>query len=176
MLPLFALIAARPLARLPQGLVWVMLLVPMATFLEQRQGQPTFAFGQAAVLDGRTPIPDAPASPMAEVRSLPESAKVLGIGVADGWRFSRVARHAVWDTGPFDELDPTALFNDGWTHVLVDDTMLQVWDRSGWNLPNRSWNEVQSRLSEAGAVLLRDYSGMSLWKLPAPTEVPPANP
>ena len=176
MLPLFALIAARPLARLPQGLVWVMLLVPMATFLEQRQGQPTFAFGQATVLDGRTPIPDAPASPMAEVRSLPESAKVLGIGVADGWRFSRVARHAVWDTGPFDELAPTALFNDGWTHVLVDDTMLQVWDRSGWNLPNRSWNEVQSRLSEAGAVLLRDYSGMSLWKLPAPTEVPPANP
>ena len=60
---------------------------------------------------------------MAEVRSLPESAKVLGVGVADGWRFSRVARHAVWDTGPFDELDPRALLDDGWTHVLVDDTM-----------------------------------------------------
>ena len=176
MLPLFALIAARPLSRLPQGLVWVMLLVPMATFLGQRQGVPTAAFGQAAVLDGRTTIPDAPPSPMAEVRSLPESAKVLGVGVADGWRFSRVARHAVWDTGPFDELDPTALLNDGWTHVLVDDTMLQVWDRSGWNLPDRSWTEVQSRLSAGGAVLLRDYSGMSLWKLPAPSEVPPASP
>jgi len=176
MLPLFALIAARPLSRLPQGLIWVMLLIPMATFLGQRQGLPTAAFGQAAVLDGRTPIPEAPPSPMAEVRSLPESAKVLGVGVADGWRFSRVARHAVWDTGPFDELDSTALLNDGWTHVLVDDTMLQVWDRSGWNLPGRSWTEVQSRLTEAGAVLLWDYSGMSLWKLPAPTEVPPANP
>ena len=176
MLPLFALIAARPLSRLPQGLIWVMLLIPMATFLGQRQGLPTAAFGQAPVLDGRTTIPDTPPSAMTEVRSLPESAKILGIGVADGWRFSRVARHAVWDTGPFDELDSTALLNDGWTHVLVDDTMLQVWDRSGWNLPGRSWTEVQSRLTEAGAVLLRDYSGMSLWKLPAPTEVPPANP
>lgn len=176
MLPLFALIAARPLSRLPQGLIWVMLLIPMATFLGQRQGLPTAAFGQAPVLDGRSTIPDTPPSPMAEVRSLPESAKVLGVGVADGWRFSRVARHAVWDTGPFDELDPRALLDDGWTHVLVDDTMLQVWDRSGWNLPGRSWTEVQSRLTEAGAVLLRDYSGMSLWKLPAPTEVPPASP
>ena len=176
MLPLFALIAARPLSRLPQGLIWVMLLIPMATFLGQRQGLPTAAFGQAPVLDGRSTIPDTPPSAMAEVRSLPESAKVLGVGVADGWRFSRVARHAVWDTGPFDELDPRALLDDGWTHVLVDDTMLQVWDRSGWNLPGRSWTEVQSRLTEAGAVLLRDYSGMSLWKLPAPTEVPPASP
>lgn len=176
MLPLFALIAARPLSRLPQGLIWVMLLIPMATFLGQRQGLPTAAFGQAPVLDGRSTIPDTPPSAMAEVRSLPESAKVLGVGVADGWRFSRVARHAVWDTGPFDELDPRALLDDGWTHVLVDDTMLQIWDRSGWNLPGRSWTEVQSRLTEAGAVLLRDYSGMSLWKLPAPTEVPPASP
>ena len=176
MLPLFALIAARPLSRLPQGLIWVMLLIPMATFLGQRQGLPTAAFGQAPVLDGRSTIPDTPPSAMAEVRSLPESAKVLGVGVADGWRFSRVARHAVWDTGPFDELDPRALLDDGWTHVLVDDTMLQVWDRSGWNLPGRAWTEVQSRLTEAGAVLLRDYSGMSLWKLPAPTEVPPASP
>ena len=176
MLPLFALIAARPLSRLPQGLIWVMLLIPMATFLGQRQGLPTAAFGQAPVLDGRSTIPDTPPSAMAEVRSLPESAKVLGVGVADGWRFSRVARHAVWDTGPFDELDPRTLLDDGWTHVLVDDTMLQVWDRSGWNLPGRSWTEVQSRLTEAGAVLLRDYSGMSLWKLPAPTEVPPASP
>ena len=176
MLPLFALIAARPLSRLPQGLIWVMLLIPMATFLGQRQGLPTAAFGQAPVLDGRSTIPDTPPSAMAEVRSLPESAKVLGVGVADGWRFSRVARHAVWDTGPFDELDPRALLDDGWTYVLVDDTMLQVWDRSGWNLPGRSWTEVQSRLTEAGAVLLRDYSGMSLWKLPAPTEVPPASP
>lgn len=113
---------------------------------------------------------------MAEVRSLPESAKVLGVGVADGWRFSRVNRHAVWDRGPFDDLDPNSLLNDGWTHVLVDDTMLQVWDRSGWNLPNRSWAEVQVRLTEAGAVMLQDYAGMSLWKLPVPTEVPPANP
>ena len=160
MLPLFALIAARPLSRLPQGLIWVMLLIPMATFLGQRQGLPTAAFGQAPVLDGRSTIPDTPPSAMAEVRSLPESAKVLGVGVADGWRFSRVARHAVWDTGPFDELDPRALLDDGWTHVLVDDTMLQVWDRSGWNLPGRSWTEVQSRLTEAGAVLLRDYSGI----------------
>jgi hypothetical protein len=176
MLPLFALIAARPLSRLPQGLVWVMLLVPMATFLGQQQGLPTAAFSQASVLDGRTTIPDAPPSPMAEVRSLPESTKVLGVGVADGWRFSRVDRHAVWDKGPFDGLDPAGLVNDGWTHVLVDDTMLQVWDQSGWNLPGRSWPEVQSRLTEAGAVLLRDYSGMSLWKLPAPTEVPPASP
>lgn len=176
MLPLFALIAARPLSRLPRGLVWVLLLIPMATFLGQRQGLPTAAFGQASVLDGRSTMPDTPPSAMAEVRSLPESAKVLGVGVADGWRFSRVARHAVWDTGPFDELDPRALLDDGWTHVLVDDTMLQVWDRSGWNLPGRSWTEVQSRLTEAGAVLLRDYSGMSLWKLPAPTEVPPASP
>ena len=176
MLPLFALIAARPLSRLPHGMVWIMLLVPLATFLGQRQGLPTAAFDQAAVLDGRTPIPDAPPSPMAEVRSLPESAKVLGVGVADGWRFSRVDRHAVWDRGPFDDLDPNSLLPDGWTHVLVDDTMLQVWDRSGWNLPNRSWAEVQVRLTEAGAVLLKDYSGMSLWKLPVPTEVPPANP
>ena len=176
MLPLFALIAARPLSRLPHGMVWVMLLVPLATFLGQRQGLPTAAFGQAGVLDGRTPIPDAPPNPMAEVRSLPESAKVLGVGVADGWRFSRVNRHAVWDRGPFDDLDPNSLLNDGWTHVLVDDTMLQVWDRSGWNLPNRSWAEVQVRLTEAGAVMLQDYAGMSLWKLPVPTEVPPANP
>ncbi|HCD30265.1 MAG TPA: hypothetical protein DEQ73_06655, partial [Phycisphaerales bacterium] len=109
MLPLFALIAARPLSRLPQGLVWVMLLVPMATFLGQQQGLPTAAFGQASVLDGRTTIPDAPPSPMAEVRSLPESAKVLGVGVADGWRFSRVARHAVRGNGPFDGLDPAGL-------------------------------------------------------------------
>ena len=176
MLPLFALIAARPLSRLPHGMVWVMLLVPLATFLGQRQGLPTAAFGQAGVLDGRTSIPDAPPSPMEEVRSLPESAKVLGVGVADGWRFSRVNRHAVWDRGPFDDLDPNSLLNDGWTHVLVDDTMLQVWDRSGWNLPNRSWAEVQVRLTEAGAVMLQDYAGMSLWKLPVPTEVPPANP
>ena len=62
MLPLFALIAARPLSRLPHGMVWVMLLVPLATFLGQRQGLPTAAFGQAPVLDGRSTIPDTPPS------------------------------------------------------------------------------------------------------------------
>ena len=40
---------------------------------------PTAAFGQAAVLDGRTTIPDAPPSPMADVRSLlnPRRSSVL---------------------------------------------------------------------------------------------------
>ena len=176
MLPLFALIAARPLSRLPQVVVWALLLAPLATFLQQREGQPTAAFGQAALLDGRTSIPDTPPSPMTEVRSLPESAKILGIGVADGWRFPRVARHTVWDQGPFDTLEPKTLMDQGWTHVLVDDTMLKVWDQSAWNLPGRSWPEVQARLAQLQAVRLRDYSGMSLWKLPAPAEVPPANP
>lgn len=176
MLPLLALLAARPLNRWPKYIVWASLLVPLATFFAQRQGQPTAAFGLARILDGREAIPGTSPNPMGAIRALPDSAKILGVGVADGWRFPRVARHSVWDQGPFDAFDITTLTEQGWSHVLVNDTMLQIWDQSGWNLPGRSWEEVQIRLREGKAIALTDFSGMTLWRLPAEDGVPLVDP
>ena len=78
--------------------------------------------------------------------ALPADAKVLAIGYATPFYMLRpITWNTVWDRGVFDRVVndapgtpavwPARLRAEGFTHVLVDPTMLVVWNRSGWLNP-----------------------------------------
>ncbi len=88
---------------------------------------------------------------------VPPDARIVAIGYSTPFYLTRpIAWSTVWDRGAFDRVvdaspgTPTAwpdrLRAEGFTHVLIDPTMLGVWDRSGWLQPalrsrpgERSW-------------------------------------
>jgi hypothetical protein len=61
------------------------------------------------------------------------------------YRLDRSAYTTVWDRGPMSEVmreNPgdqrawaNALRSAGFTHVLIDETMLGIWEHAGWNDP-----------------------------------------
>ena len=78
--------------------------------------------------------------------ALPPDARVLAIGYATPFYVMRpITWSTVWDRGVFDRVVdeapgtpavwPERLRAMGFTHVLVDPTMLVVWNRSGWLNP-----------------------------------------
>jgi hypothetical protein len=78
--------------------------------------------------------------------ALPPDARVLAIGYATPFYLMRpITWSTVWDRGVFDRVVdeapgtpavwPERLRAMGFTHVLVDPTMLVVWNRSGWLNP-----------------------------------------
>lgn len=79
--------------------------------------------------------------------ALPDGARVIAAGYSAPFYVARrIEWNTVWDRGPLDQIareapgDPTAwrakLHALGFTHLVIDPTMLSVWARSGWINPD----------------------------------------
>ena len=100
---------------------------------------------------------------------LPPDSKMLLAGEAATlyYRLDRIVYCTVWDRGPLSQVmrehgsDPEAMRESlralGFTHVLVNPTMLSIWERDQWNDPLLTRRSVQGFLEVAGEPLF-DYS------------------
>jgi hypothetical protein len=90
----------------------------------------------------------AAAAPLAFIvnRALPARARILSVGLATPFYLARpIEWNTVWDRGVLDRIADeqpdtperwgARLRELGYTHVVVQPTMLLVWERSGWLNP-----------------------------------------
>jgi hypothetical protein len=107
---------------------------------------------------------------------LDDGARVLAVGDAAPFYYRRplVTYHTTWDRGPLARAvaadpDPStwieALRAEGYTHLLVDPTMLVVWQRSGWLAPGLDPDVIVPALEERLPRRLRFANGMLLYEL-----------
>ncbi len=157
--------------RLVAAIAWIAAFGPAVMFATERNGAPATAIDADDAFDGRAEaamIAAADPRTVQEVRrdasrafvlrELPESARILLVGVADPFHLSvfrddgtpRLHYTTVWTRGPLEraldtgEADAAAdvgmiaavaldeLRADGITHILVAPTMLEIWRASGW--------------------------------------------
>ncbi|MBX3373512.1 MAG: hypothetical protein KF817_06735 [Phycisphaeraceae bacterium] len=107
-------------------------------------------------------------------------ARILGVGFATPLyiRHAGLVYATVWDDGPMpafvrDHQDRDALIGAlraaGVTHLLVDETMLRVWRRSGWLDPALTDGTIAAVVGALSPPMQRHPSGLSLYALsPAP--------
>lgn len=134
---------------------------PAWIFQFEREGEPAAAIGQARSLAGIGLKPD-DAQALAETLpavyinlKLPPNAKVLSLGDATPFYFQRpVVYQTTWDRGLLSALirdhpdDPDSwlkgIVQAGFTHVLIDRTMLSLWEHEGWNDPAISSAKIEA--------------------------------
>jgi hypothetical protein len=149
--------------------------VPVALYLREADGAPALSVGlvQIKTGDALTPTERREAgehSPFIYVNySLPEDALGLLVGEAAPLYYRRaVIYQMTWDRGPLSRAmdrhldDPGGwideLRQDGFTHLLVQPTMLRIWADSGWNDPRITPESVLGA-AEAHARLERQFPG-----------------
>ena len=111
---------------------------------------------------------------------LPADSRVLLVGESAPlyYRLDRIVYSTVWDRGALSDVlrehgnDPDAMREDlralGFTHVLVNPTMLTIWERDRWNDPQITRRSVLGFLESAGEPLF-DYprpSEITIYALP----------
>jgi hypothetical protein len=111
---------------------------------------------------------------------LPPDASVLCVGEATPfyYRDGRITYQTTWDRGPMSRLmrqapdDPgawiDALAAEGFTHLLVNVTMLRIWEDEEWNDPLITVERVVSAAEQSATIEQRFPSGIMLYRLPAP--------
>jgi hypothetical protein len=131
--------------------VWSMWTV--LVYRGERNGAPAALVGGAGILSGDDLDPETRRA-QAEVippavtvnYGLSPDSKVLLVGDAKPLYYrDKVAYQTTWDRGPLSKLmrehpgDPSrwlaGLREKGFTHLLVDESMLLRWERTGWNDP-----------------------------------------
>lgn len=124
----------------------------------------------------RTAILEQVTSPLAVNALLPADARVVGIGFATPLYMRRpITTTTVWDRGPIDivaERAPDApstwgslLRQLGFTHALVDPTMLQIWAKRGWLNPQLARADWVEPFGRANRVISRTVDGKVLFEL-----------
>lgn len=116
-------------------------------------GQTAFMTGELFAREVERVSPEqreqlAAAAPLAFIvnRALPASARILSVGLATPFYLARpIEWNTVWDRGVLDRIADeqpdtperwgARLRELGYTHVVVQPTMLLVWERSGWLNP-----------------------------------------
>ena len=151
-----------------------------------------------AVADARTARElRAEASRAFILRDLPDDALVLMVGVADPFHLAvfredgtpRLRYTTVWTRGPLETAlaaaqDPETtkdaatiaaaalddLRADGFTHVLVAPTMLEIWRTSGWLDPALEQAQIAALTSGPGVRVAHRFSDGSVLLSIAPTD------
>ncbi len=157
-----------------------------ATNIERPPDAPADRIGRAAVLTGEAlttgaRLELAERSPVVYVNyALAAGSKVLLIGDAAPLYYRRdVVYQTTWDRGPLSQAIDSAgddpqewlrqLDSQGFTHLLIEPTMLEIWQRGGWNDPRLT---VDGILDFAGhhAELQRSFpSGVGIYRLKRPS-------
>ncbi len=115
-------------------------------------------------------------SPFAVNSLLPADARVVGVGFATPLYMRRpITTTTVWDRGPIDivaERAPDApatwgslLRQRGFTHALVDPTMLEIWAKRGWLNPQLARADWVEPFGRANRVISRTVDGKVLFEL-----------
>jgi hypothetical protein len=160
-------------------------LLPVALFLRERGGAPGAMIGWADVLAGDGGAAGLRGELAREIPAvyvntvLPPGARTLLVGDAAPLYYrGSITYQTTWDRGPMSEVmraapgDPQdwagALRRRGFTHVLVEPSMLARWAAEGWNDPLLTPERVLGAM-ERGAVLEHAFpSGTRLYRLPEP--------
>jgi len=108
---------------------------------------------------------------------LPPDSRVLCVGWATPFYLptTGTAYRTVWDRGPwsdaYDDVGGDAqamrrrLSAEGWTHLLIDMTMLHVWERSGWSDPSWSPHHVRTIVESSMEEVIDDDRGARLFRI-----------
>jgi hypothetical protein len=164
--------------------VLLLSILPAWLYRLEAHGAPAFAIGLDAQLTGDA-LPADPRLQLGESVSpaigvnhlLGEGSKVLLVGHATPlyFRLDRIAYQTTWDRGPLSNLmrefpdDQTAwvkgLRQQGFTHVLIDETMLSIWEQAGWNDPLLTRERVVDFLTNTAESRYRYPNGASLHEL-----------
>lgn len=110
---------------------------------------------------------------------LPADAKLLAVGFSTPFYILRpLSWSTVWDRGAFDRVIDAApgtpdawasrLRAEGFTHVVIDPVMLEVWSRSGWLNPAMASGPMLDRFVQANTVFARTIDGKLIVTLTAP--------
>ncbi len=166
--------------------------LPVTRFVSERGGAPAAAIDAIDLMTGATHAtrlarpylsPDERAAlrdtapPAWWVNdALPAGARVLGVGEATALYYAsdRFAYQTTWDRGPLSaamhETDDPAAWMDslraaGFTHVLVNETMLAIWEREGWNDPLVTVDRVRRAFDGHARPVRRWPYGVTLYAL-----------
>ncbi|MHC5113322.1 MAG: hypothetical protein ACYTGP_02695 [Planctomycetota bacterium] len=167
--------------------------VPAVLLAGEKNGQPLAAVGATSVLTGeahaaRIRNPQLSETERADViaNSVPglwvnymlgPRARILCVGDATPFYYRRddLVYQTTWDRGPVsaalaaagddDFALVEALMRDGFTHVLVDPTMLALWAEEGWNDPALTADRVVGALTRFATEVVRLPSGVRLYEL-----------
>ncbi len=116
------------------------------------------------------------ASPFAVNYLLPPDARIVGIGFSTPFYMRRpITATTVWDRGPVDivaERAPDApatwgslLRQRGFTHALIDPTMLQNWAAKGWLNPQLAQADWVEPFGASNRLIARTVDGKVLFEL-----------
>jgi len=166
--------------------------LPVVLFHRERGGAPAAALGATDVFTGdehaaRLDRAEAPSNEGLEVlrtappafwinHGLTDQARVLCVGDAIPfyYRPANLAYQTTWDRGPMSralrEADDDArvigsLRAAGFTHLLVDPTMLRIWQEKGWNDPAVTADRVLAIADDHATLLQRFPTGVALYAL-----------
>lgn len=159
-------------------------LVPVKIYRSEAGGAPAAAIGQAGTFSGdelseskRREFGSATSASVAVNHLLPIGSKVLLIGQAAPLYFhlDRIAYQTTWDRGPLSEFmrefpdDPAAwsgaLRDRGFTHLLIDETMLWIWQSSGWSDPLITPQRVMEFAGQFGSLEFQYSAGIKIYQL-----------
>jgi 4-amino-4-deoxy-L-arabinose transferase-like glycosyltransferase len=169
-------------------------LLPLVIFAREQDGRPAAAIGALDLFTGAAYVEQLERPELSRderlalTRAAPAAlwinhliepdAQVLAVGDATPFYFtpSRVRYQTVWDRGPMWAVivlhpdDPSrwmaALRRQGFTHLLVDATMLRVWEEAGWNAPQLTADRVLGAAEAHANLLWRSDGGRFLYRLP----------
>lgn len=136
----------------------------------EAQSSPAFGIGLEPFFMGEVGDDALPAV----LRGLPPDARVISLGASAVFWWRMIPGYStVWNENPVGRAlalsggDPqvaiTALRQAGWTHLVVDETMLNVWSRAGWLDP--AINPAAVRAFTARLKPLRLANGGSLYEI-----------
>ncbi len=156
---------------------------PAVLFLRERQGAPAAMIGWADSLSGdRLAEQDRHAAaesiPAVMINyGLPPGSRTLLVGEATPlyYRLSRIAYQTTWDRGPLSaamQRSPAApqewlrdLRREGFTHLLVNPVMLDLWEQEGWNDPHLTAGSVVDAAERFATPVRRFPDGLLLYRL-----------
>ena len=176
-------------------------LVPLVIFAREADGHPMAAIGATGYFTGdrtksyllehanldqeqrRALLADAPAAYFVN-HALPPTSRVLLVGEATPfyYRGDAIAYQTTWDRGPLSDAmraagdDPaawmTTLADSGFTHLLVNATMLRIWEDAGWNDPLLTADRVVAAAEGSATLLWRSRDGIALYRLAPRSSAP----
>jgi hypothetical protein len=163
---------------------------PALVFRAEAKGAPAISVGAAAIMSGdalrehdRIDLGASTFPAVAMNYLLPDHATILSIGFATPFYVrSNIVYHTTWDRGTLAQLmreypdDQRAwadhLRADGFTHLVVNENMLRIWERAGWNDLLLTAVRVRAFVPQYATLLYQYPDGSAIYRLDAMENTP----